>query len=326
MNASTESPSAQRKTDAGTGAGGVDWLTTWRAMVSAEQAQSAAVDGRGEERASDRWAGQGERYANATSRASQLDAFMQRLLVQLRPSDTVLDIGAGAGRHTVFLAPHVAQVIAVERSPTMRRHLKRPIAERQITNVQVVAEPWPDADVSAADITICSHVIYGVRDIGPFLQRMDAITHRGCFIVAGFRQPSYVLASFWEAIYGELRLPLPGALECLNALYQLGIPAELGLLPASRYTFADEVEALADLRWRLRLAVNPDMDAAIRRAMDEHLVRTDLGCLSPRNQPKHTALISWTPGESKVQQPADDGESDKLPKMGTRTHFIFRVV
>ena len=51
------------------------------------------------------------------------------------------------------------------------------------------------------------------------------------------RQPSYVLSPFWEALYGEPRLPLPGALECLNVLYQLGIPAQLTLLPAKFFTY-----------------------------------------------------------------------------------------
>jgi len=82
-------------------------------------------------------------------------------------------------------------------------------------------------------------------------------------------------------------------MECLNALYQLGIAVQLALLPASRYTFADQAEALADLRWRLRLPASPEYDRSIQAAMAELLGRTDDGRLEPRGQPDSAAVIWW---------------------------------
>lgn len=57
---------------------------------------------------------------------------MRALLPQLQPTDTVLDIGAGTGRHAVFLASQVAQIIAVEPSASMRGHLEQRLASAEL--------------------------------------------------------------------------------------------------------------------------------------------------------------------------------------------------
>jgi hypothetical protein len=128
---------------------------------------------------------------------------------------------------------------------------------------------------------------------------MDAAARRACFVLLGMRQPSFALAPFWERIHGMTRLPLPGALECLNVLHQIGIPAQLALVPASRYTFADREEAVEDLRWRLALREGAPGDAALLAAIDELLERDETGRLTPRNQPEHTAVLWWTHDETR---------------------------
>ncbi len=143
------------------------------------------------------------------------------------------------------------------------------------------------------------------RDLGPCaVRRARGRTvpdgdgcRRACFVLLGMHQPSFVLAPFWERLYGAARHPLPGALECLNVLHQLGIPARLTLVPASRYIFADRQEALEDLRWRLSL---PDdtPDEWLLTAIDDLLERDGDGRLTPRHQPEHVAVLWWTRGEA----------------------------
>jgi hypothetical protein len=90
------------------------------------------------------------------------------------------------------------------------------------------------------------------------------------------------------------RLPLPGALECLNALYQLGITAQLELVPiTSRVSYANTQEALEDLRWRLRAPAQPEYNRRIVAAIAELLEPTDDGRLAPRNMPDQVAVIWW---------------------------------
>src|SRR5262249_21398658 len=135
---------------------------------------------------------------------------------------------------------------------------------------------------------------YSVREIQPFLRRMDAVARRACYLLLAFRHPSSFVSPFWERLYGTPRLPLPGALECLNALYQLGIAAQLALVSVtSRVSYADEHEALSDLRWRLRAPAEPRYDELIRAAIAELLDRTEDGRLAPRGVPEQAAVIWW---------------------------------
>jgi len=286
MTVSAEAPAA-------IGAGGYDWLAIWRAMYDAEHAQTEALVGAQRARTPDRWAGKAGRYARSSGRAAQPDAFMRAMLPYLRPTDTVLDIGAGAGRHALFLANQVAQVVAVEPSASMRQHLEQRLDAANANNVIVAPVPWPSADVPASDVAICAHVAYGVREIGPFLTAMNAAARRACFVLLGFRQPSFVLAPFWEYIYGTPRLPLPGALECFSALHQLGLPARFDLLPASPFTFADRHEALEDLRWRLYLPEEESSDTRLLAAIGDLVKHDAAGRCVPTNQPAHVALLWW---------------------------------
>jgi hypothetical protein len=137
-------------------------------------------------------------------------------------------------------------------------------------------------------------VLYGVREIGPFLLGMDAAAQRACFLLLAYRHPLSFISDFWQRFHGEPRLLLPGALECLSALYQLGIAAQLSLVPASSgFSYSNADEALADIRWRLRFMPDAARDRAIRAAIDELLDRDDEGRLLVRGLPDQTAVIWW---------------------------------
>jgi SAM-dependent methyltransferase len=282
----------------GYNSGGYDWLAIWRRMYDSERDQAENLKVPGFSSADDCWSGQADRFAAAARRAPQPDGFMRFLLPHLKPDDRLLDIGAGTGRYELLLAGAVAEVLAIEPSTSMRGQLERRVAEAATAGtrgmVRIVPESWPEADVPDCDVVIAAHVLYGVGEIGPFLERMDAVARRACFLLLAFRHPSSFVSPFWERLHGAPRLPLPGALECLSALYQLGIPAQLSLVPVTnRFSYLDEREALADLRWRLRVPATPEYDRAIRSAMAELLERDEQGSLAPRGLAQHVAVVWW---------------------------------
>jgi SAM-dependent methyltransferase len=277
-------------------AGGYDWLAAWRRMYDDERDQAEQVTSPEFIVGGDFWAGQAGRVAAMSRQVEQPDGFMQFLLPHLRAGDRLLDIGAGAGRYEPWLARAVSEVIAVEPSPAMCARLHQRLEEERVGGVRIVRASWPEAEVPPCDVAIAAHVLYGVREIGPFLLRMDAVARRACFLLLAYRHPLSFMSAFWERIYRVPRLPLPGALECLNALYQLGIPAQLALVPvSSRFTYADKAEALIDIRWRLRLLPDPQRDRAIEAAIDDLLDPDDDGRLAVRGLPEQMAVLWWSP-------------------------------
>ena len=270
-----------------------NWVALWQTMYDREREQAERIIST-TSNSNDCWAGQSQRFAKATQRVTQPDDFMRFLIPHLRATDTLIDIGAGTGRYEAFLAQTVAHVYAVEPSTSMREQLTERIEAAQLDNVTLLDDLWPNTDVSPCDISIAVNVLYGVREIEPFIRQMQAKTHHACFIVLGFQHPASFISPFWEQFHGEPRLPLPGAIECFNVLHQLGILANLTVIPrTSRFRFEHEQEALADLRWRLRVSNAQVSDAVLLEAIAKHLDRDKHGHLSPRNQRQHVAVIWW---------------------------------
>jgi SAM-dependent methyltransferase len=219
---------------------------------------------------------------------------MQRLLPHLRPEDTVLDIGAGTGRYVPILARTVSRVIAVEPSPAMHVQLEQCIAAEKLDNVEVMATAWPPTSIPRTDVVLSAHVVYSIREIGPFLQAMDAAARRACYLFLMTRHINELFSPFWEQFHGQARLLLPTALETLNVLYQLGFSANLELLPANQQmTFIDADEALDDIRRRLWVAPHPERDTALRAAIDELLVYNADGSLTFPGTGRTSALLWW---------------------------------
>lgn len=274
-------------------AGGYDWLARWRQMYDAERAQAEALAPAG----ADHWQGRAARFAASSQQTPQPDPFMQALAPLLRPTDHVLDVGAGTGRYVPFLASQVARVSAVEPSDAMREHLTRRIEEEGVKNAEVVPHGWPLETERRADVVFAAHVVYSVREIGPFLQAMNAAADRLCVLLAMVRHINALVSPFWERIHGEPRHLLPAAPEAYNVLLQLGYSATLELIPARPVMYIDLNEALTDIRQRLRLYPESGRDAELRTAIEELLICNDDGTIAPPNQPRYAAVIAWRPGD-----------------------------
>jgi nucleoside-triphosphatase THEP1/SAM-dependent methyltransferase len=227
-------------------AGAVDWPARWAEMVRASSTSPPEADP---------WEKRAARFARM-SRERPSEGLMAVLGPMLRPTDVIADVGAGAGRHVLELAPRVAHVVAVEPSRSMREHLVARLGEERVENVTVVAEAWPTPLGREPDVIFSSHVLYAVEDAARFLRAMAP--RRLCALYLSPRPPSSALDEMWAAIHGKRRPRPPGALEALSLLWQLGKSAELRLVPDTEHLmrFADSGDDLIELCHRL--AVDPD--------------------------------------------------------------------
>lgn len=253
----------------------IDYVARWRQLVTAREHQGRRLDpefGRG-----DHWAGERAlRFRRIAARAARSDALLELIRPHLTPSTTILDVGAGTGRHVVPLAPLAAQVTAVEPSPAMRAQLEAVVQEQGLANVRIVASQWPVAEVEPADIVICSHVAYVVSEIAPFLRRLDEVNRGRCYVVLRHVQREIAILDLFERIWGEPRCQEPTFTDLFGVASQLGIWANVATIPfgvAAEFESIDD--AVAWVRADLLNPVGPSVDSTIREYLNERMICRD---------------------------------------------------
>ncbi len=208
----------------------IDHIERWRRIVIARREQHDAVCAAQGRTTDDYWARRAEGYRKFTQEASDAgDPFIDCVLRHLRPEDTVLDVGAGTGRHTIVLARHAQRVIAVDPSAAMLRFLREDADAQGLSNVEVIEGAWPETAAQApeVDLAISAHVLYPIEDIVPFLRALDGHAGRLCFLDLMAWQPSFDRLGLWEAVYGEARHPQPTYIDAVNVLHQLDCHASV---------------------------------------------------------------------------------------------------
>jgi SAM-dependent methyltransferase len=265
---------------------------TWRSLLEAwrlppEVERVTLVDG---------WALVAHRFRAANQLVDLTDPFLQRILALCHGASTVIDVGAGAGRYTLALAPHVAHVIAVEPSPSMREMLEEDLQDRHLTNVEVVAAPWLDADVPPADVIICSHVLYDVIDLPPFVRKMNRLAQRAVIVQLHLRHIGTLFADLWRQFRGIERPTRPTYADALNVLLEEGLAASCEIAPVPRpLSWSSLEDAVDDCRARLLFPPEPQRDAQLAEYILQNSTWSE-GRLYPRWQITRVAIIHWTPG------------------------------
>jgi len=201
-----------------------------------------------------------ERYD--TSSRSGYDSRVKTTIagLPLKKSFRVLDIGAGPGTLAIPLAPFVKEVTAVEPGEGMVAILHDHIRKNGISNILSIQKRWEDIDPSADldgqyDIVIAS-LSLTMEDIREALAKMNAASRKYVYLF-WFADPP-----FWERMYGDLWESLHGNpyhagpnADCLfNVLYQMGIYANVEMLPLQKeYRFSTSREMMAFFRRRFNV-------------------------------------------------------------------------
>jgi hypothetical protein len=154
----------------------------------------------------------------------------------------------------------VKEITSVEPGGGMVDILKERMKKEGITNVTTIQKRWEDID-PARDLTgqydvVIASLSLTMEDIRLALQKMDAVS-RGYVYLFWF-----VDMPFWERMYDDLWEPLHGSeyhpgpkADCLfGVLYQLGIYANVEMLPLKKeYRFATPDEMTAFFRRRFNV-------------------------------------------------------------------------
>lgn len=174
---------------------------------------------------------------------------LSAIRVLLRPTDTLLDVGAGSGCFTLPLAEHIQSVTALDLSPDMLALLRAKCRTQQVANVHVVESAWEDAAVEPHDVVLAAWSLYRQRDILASLQKLIDATKRTLIIIDG----DYAPRPDDDPPHERLRANIWGADDpgICNYLYftgmlrQLRVRADVRVVREVYTQTAESIEALA---------------------------------------------------------------------------------
>ena len=268
----------------------------WNEIHDARAQQMDAAYARLDRTSADFWERRALGFHRSTKNTVANDPFYLRLRDLVTPQMSVLDVGAGTGRFTLALAPQAKHITAVEPSSSMLDYLRQDASERGLTNISYVQTSWQEAPADLqADIVICSHVLYPIRDIVPFLAKLNAATLQGCYLYLFATRLDAQLNHLWRHFHGEERHPPPGYIHALDVLYEMGIYAnvEVVKLP-TRLRYPSFDVAIEELLERLILPDDEKTRAELRRLLLGLLVERD-GMLVTFDQEVVCAIVWWQP-------------------------------
>ncbi len=157
-------------------------------------------------------------YMRAGEHSQYPRLVLAEILPRLEPNFTVLDIGCGPGVYALALAPRVALILALDRSPLVLEHLSWLSQTRSLNNIRCLNASWPCPIPEQVDVVLSAlgsgEIMTGEESLGAIF----ALKPRLVFLVAPgqYRNPFA-----WQE---HRPRPAPDGNDTLALLARLGIP------------------------------------------------------------------------------------------------------
>ncbi len=268
----------------------------WHELLQARAQQMDAAYARLGRTSADYWDRRARGFHQATKNTTATDPLFLRVKREVTPEMRVLDVGAGTGRFALAFAPLAQHVIAVEPNQSMLSFLQRDAAAQGISTIEYVMATWQDAPTDlAAEIVICSHVLYAVNDIEAFLAKLLAATRKSCYIYMRATHLDDLTAPIWQHFHGEKRCTPPAYIHALAVLFEMGIYADVEMVtmpPTLRFPTLEG--AVDELTEQLILREDEQSRQELRTLLADWLVERD-GMLTPPIDFLKTAILHIRP-------------------------------
>lgn len=227
---------------------------------------------------------------------------LEVIATYVRPDDVIVDVGGGAGRVALPLALRCRNVLVVDPSPGMGAEFDQSRRDGAINNALRIAAGWMDVDGVEGSVVFSADVVYFVRDIVPFLQKLQAAALRRVMITLWSVSPPNCDAVLYELLYGEPMAPVPGYRELMAVLREMEIFPEVVTLPESPWwedgtlrTRDEAVENALESGW----VMEKDLAAArevLTRNFDRMFAYDGEGYRPQWRQESRELLITWATG------------------------------
>ncbi len=229
----------------------------------------------------------------------QLDANLEVKASCVAPEDVMVDVGGGAGRVSLPLALRCREVVTVEPSAGMAAEYEASRLEAGIDNARLVPAGWMDDHGIEGDVVLTCDVTYFVRDIVPFIEKLQASARRRVMITVWSEPPPNRGADLFRRVYGEPLAPMPGHRELLPVLWDLGILSDLRVLPDPTWwedwhhdTREEALESVIFGRWS-REGIRDTARRIFDEQFDELFVPDGNGYRAIWRKPMRELLITW---------------------------------
>jgi hypothetical protein len=247
---------------------------------------------------SDIWTGQSAAQFRFDPRR-ELDPNLAALASYVMPDDVVVDVGGGAGRVSLPLALRCREVLTVEPSAGMAAEYEGSKQEAGITNARLLPASLMDAEGVVGDVAVTCDVTYFIRDIVPFIEKMQSAARRRVMILVWSEPPPNRGGDLFRRVYDEPLAPMPGHRQLLPVLWDMGVLPDVRVLPAPTWWedwhHATREEALDSVifgRWS-REGVRETARGIFDEQFDELFTPDGDGYRAIWRQPMRELVITW---------------------------------
>ncbi|MCD4845660.1 MAG: methyltransferase domain-containing protein [Methanosarcinales archaeon] len=214
--------------------------------------------------------------------------------VDIDPSYTVLDIGAGPGTLTIPLAKIAKHVTVVEPSPGMLACLKENAKNEGLKNISCINKKWEDVypgnDLNEYDVVIASYSL-AMLDIKTALRKMDTIAKHSVYLFTFAGDHMFDYGELWPALYNEQYKGGPDYIYLYNILYQMGIKADVEISTTEHKQYYSNMDDAVE-QWMENIDIfTPDAKEVIRSHLSTKLIKEN-GSLLSKNIMK-SAVVCW---------------------------------
>ena len=229
------------------------------------------------------------------------DPILNELVDHLRPGETWLDVGAGAGRFALPIARALDEsggsVVALDPSGSMLESLREIAEDYDIENVRTAHVRWPPASPSnfEADVVLIAHVAYDIEEIGAFVDGLETAARRLCVAVLMERQPSSIADACWPPVHGEPRVPLPALRDLVELLEARGRRPSVTMLEREPRRFESRDALGGFLRRQLWIADGGEKERRFLEAFEALVVEEDGRFGLADQRPLPVGIATWAP-------------------------------
>ncbi len=206
--------------------------------------------------------------------------------LSLGSGGTVVDVGCGGGAASLSLAPPAALIRGVDEQAGMLEAFAASCIAAGVVSEQIEGR-WPDvaARVAPADVVVCHHVAYNVRDLAPFIVALDDHARAWVEVELTAGHPSVDLAGLWQRFWGIDRPDEPSADLFVEVVRDLGLrPHVRRARRPARQPGAGRSDYVAFVRRRLCLPADRDGEIA-----------TALGDDADGSGQREVVTVGWRP-------------------------------